>query len=72
MLGLLVETDPAWADDAVADLDAVLRDHAHCEMKAALNAMSLAARHPDDLVVVRKLVALAQEELSHFDRVLHF
>jgi tRNA-(ms[2]io[6]A)-hydroxylase len=70
MLGLLVETDAAWADDAARDLDAVLRDHAHCEMKAASHALSLAARHPDDLALVRKLVALAQEELAHFDRVL--
>jgi tRNA-(ms[2]io[6]A)-hydroxylase len=70
MLGLLVETDAAWAVEAMRDLDAVLRDHAHCEMKAASHAMSLAARHPDDLALVRKLVALAQEELAHFDRVL--
>jgi len=70
MLGLLIETDAAWADEAARDLDAVLRDHAHCEMKAASHALSLAARHPDDLAFVRKLVALAQEELSHFDRVV--
>ncbi|HEY1959855.1 MAG TPA: tRNA isopentenyl-2-thiomethyl-A-37 hydroxylase MiaE [Polyangiaceae bacterium] len=70
MLGLLAPTDARWADAAVADLDAVLRDHAHCEMKAASHAMSLAARHPDDLALVRKLVAIAQEELAHFDRVL--
>lgn len=70
MLGLLAATDERWADAALADLDAVLRDHAHCEMKAASHAMSLAARHPDDLVLVRKLVAVAQEELAHFDRVL--
>jgi tRNA-(ms[2]io[6]A)-hydroxylase len=70
MLGLLVDTDARWASEAVLDLDAVLRDHAHCEMKAAANAMSLVARHPDNLVLVRKLVALAQEELAHFDRVI--
>ena len=29
---------------ALGDLDSVLADHAHCEMKAASNAMSLAAR----------------------------
>ncbi len=70
MLGLLVETDAAWVGEAMGDLDAVLRDHAHCELKAATHAMSLAARHPDDLALVRKLVAIAQEELAHFDRVL--
>jgi len=70
MLGLLVATDARWAHQALADLPAVLRDHAHCEMKAASHALSLAARHPDDLVVVRRLTAIAQEELEHFDRVV--
>ncbi len=70
MLGLLAATDARWADEAIADLDAILRDHAHCEMKAASHALSLAARHPDDLPLVRKLVAIAQEELEHFDRVV--
>jgi tRNA-(ms[2]io[6]A)-hydroxylase len=70
MLGLLAPTDARWASVALADLDAVLRDHAHCEMKAASHALSLAARHPDDLALVRKLVALAQEELAHYDQVL--
>jgi tRNA-(ms[2]io[6]A)-hydroxylase len=70
MLGLLAATDARWAEAALADLDAVLRDHAHCEMKAASHALSLAVRHADDVVVVRRLVAIAQEELAHFDRVL--
>src|SRR5580693_9193988 len=70
MLGLLAATDARWASEALGDLDGVLRDHAHCEMKAASHAISLAARHPDDLGLVRKLVALAQEELAHFDRVI--
>jgi tRNA-(ms[2]io[6]A)-hydroxylase len=70
MLGLLAATDARWADEAMADLDAVLRDHAHCEMKAASHALSLAARHPDDLALVQKLAAIAREELDHFERVL--
>jgi tRNA-(ms[2]io[6]A)-hydroxylase len=70
MLGLLAATDARWAEEAMADLDAVLRDHAHCEMKAASHALSLAARHPDDLALVRKLTALAKEELDHFERVV--
>ena len=70
MLGLLAATDARWADAASADLDAELRDHAHCEMKAATHALSLAVRHAGDVALVRKLVAIAQEELAHFDRVL--
>ncbi len=72
MFCLKVPTDPAWAREAAADLDAVLIDHAHCEMKAATNAMSLVMRHPGDLALVRALTELAREELDHFRRVLHF
>ncbi len=70
MLGLTVPTDPAWARLALADLDAVLVDHAHCELKAATNAMSLIARHGADLEVAARLTAIAQEEMRHFDQVL--
>lgn len=72
MFCLTSPTDPAWAREAVADLDAVLVDHAHCEMKAATNAMSLVMRHPGDLALVRALTELAREELDHFRRVIHF
>jgi tRNA-(ms[2]io[6]A)-hydroxylase len=72
MFCLTTPTDPAWARHAVDDLDAVLVDHAHCEMKAATNAMSLVMRHPGDLALVRALTELAREELDHFRRVIHF
>jgi tRNA-(ms[2]io[6]A)-hydroxylase len=52
------------------DLDAVLVDHAHCEMKAASNALSLATRHPGDAELARALTDLAREEIDHFQRVL--
>jgi tRNA-(ms[2]io[6]A)-hydroxylase len=72
MFCLRVTTDPAWAREAVKDLDAVLVDHAHCEMKAATNALSLVVRHPDDFRLVQALTALAREELDHFARVALF
>src|SRR5438132_6027897 len=72
MFCLRAPTDPAWAIAAVSDLDAVLVDHAHCEMKAATNALSLVVRHPGDLDLVRALTELAREELDHFARVLDF
>ncbi len=70
MLNLRSETDGAWADEALGDLDRVLVDHAHCEMKAASNALSLAARHPGSATVVHALTTLAREEIEHFQRVL--
>lgn len=72
MFCLRTSTDPAWAKEAVRDLDSVLIDHAHCEMKAATNALSLVVRHPNDLALVRALTDLAREELDHFRRVVAF
>jgi tRNA-(ms[2]io[6]A)-hydroxylase len=69
MLCLKVPTDPAWPAVAAEDADTVLVDHAHCEIKAASNALSLAARHPDDPEVVRVLTDVAREEIEHFQRV---
>ncbi|MRG92865.1 tRNA-(ms[2]io[6]A)-hydroxylase [Polyangium spumosum] len=70
MLCLTRPTDPTWAEVALADLPTLLRDHAHCEMKAASNALSLAARWPERTEVARALVELAEEELRHFRGVL--
>jgi tRNA-(ms[2]io[6]A)-hydroxylase len=72
MFCLRAKTDAAWATSAVLDLDAVLVDHAHCEMKAATNALSLVVRHSGDTELVFALTALAREELEHFDRVVGF
>ncbi len=72
MLCLTTPTDAAWVRAAAQDLEGVLIDHAHCEMKAASHALSLVARHPSNLELVRALTALAREELDHFDRVLEF
>jgi tRNA-(ms[2]io[6]A)-hydroxylase len=72
MFCLRSATDPEWAKEAVRDLDHVLVDHAHCEMKAATNALSLVVRHSGDLALVRALVDLAREELDHFRRVVGF
>jgi tRNA-(ms[2]io[6]A)-hydroxylase len=70
MLCLKVPTDDAWIDAVLHDVDAVLVDHAHCEMKAASNALSLAARHPGSARLSLALTDLAREEIDHFQRVL--
>lgn len=69
MLGLLVPTDSRWLDAALANFDAVLIDHLHCEIKAASNATALVARYPSHGRLVRELTALAQEELAHVAQV---
>ncbi len=70
MLCLTHSTDPRWATSAVASLPDLLADHAHCEMKAASNALSLATRWPASTRVARALATLAEEELRHFRAVL--
>lgn len=59
-------TDPRWVEVALADLDATLADHAHCEKKAVATAVKLVADHPTLPALVRPLARLAQEELQHF------
>jgi len=59
-------TDPRWIEVALADLDATLADHAHCEKKAVATALKLVADHPERPLMVRRLAKLAQEELQHF------
>ena len=52
------------------DLDGLLADHAHCEIKAAQSALSLVARFgAEDADLVAPLVALAHEETEHFEAV---
>lgn len=71
MLGLLTPTDPRWVQAAQEDLVGLLSDHAHCELKAAVSALSLVGRfgaaYP---VIVSPLSSLAQEETAHF-RAVH-
>ncbi len=69
MLGLASATDDGWVDAALADVPRLLSDHAHCELKAATNALSLAVRYADRPALVQALAALAEEETAHFRRV---
>ncbi len=66
---LTVATDPGWAAVAIKDFDAFLQDHANCERKASALAMSLIVRYADREKILSPLIALAQEELSHFRQV---
>lgn len=69
-LPLLVATAPEWAQLAVANLDAVLIDHAFCEHKAAVSALGLIGRYPDTPGLVRAMLALSREEMMHMRQVL--
>lgn len=62
-------TQEAWIQQAIANLDIILLDHSHCERKAAGAAINFMFRYPSHAALVRKLTAIAQEELEHFELV---
>jgi tRNA 2-(methylsulfanyl)-N6-isopentenyladenosine37 hydroxylase len=55
----------SWIVAALADLDAVMRDHLHCERKAAQSALSLLRSYPEHADVVAAVARLAHEETAH-------
>src|SRR5438552_10620749 len=67
---LFREKIPAdWLPKVLADLPAVLVDHAHLERKAATTALNL-EKYRDLYPRVEELNAIAIEELQHFQLVL--
>ena len=63
-------TPAAWLDQAVAEQEILLIDHANCEKKAAATAMNLLYRHVDRSELLHKMSQLAREELLHFEQVV--
>jgi len=70
VLSLASTTDAAWLARALAHLDEILLDHAHCEKKAASTAVSLLFKYPGHESLLPVLSRLAREELGHFEEVL--
>jgi tRNA-(ms[2]io[6]A)-hydroxylase len=68
-LPLIEATPPRWVEIATSDLDSLLIDHAHCELKAASNAMAIAGRFAERSALVCDMTSLAREELRHFEQV---
>jgi tRNA 2-(methylsulfanyl)-N6-isopentenyladenosine37 hydroxylase len=69
MFCLKSDTKKEWVEAVAADPKNLLKDHAHCENKAAASAMSLLAKFPNDKFLVKSMVALAHEELEHFEEI---
>src|SRR3954471_5103113 len=67
---LRVPSDPRWLPLALLRFDEVLVDHAHCEKKAAANALSLLQVYPDVPGLPAQMARLAREETSHLAKVL--
>ena len=67
---LLCETPRAWVQLAIDRFDEVLVDHAHCEKKAAAQALSMLAAFPSVPGLARAMARLAREEAGHLGQVL--
>jgi len=69
MLGLKLSTDPQWIDIAEKNIEEILTDHAYCEQKAASNAISIVLGWPQHTDLVDAMLAIAKEEITHFEMV---
>ncbi len=69
MLGLKLPTDPRWVNIVEKNISEILCDHAFCEQKAASTAISLIVSFPEYDDLVKEMVALVKEEMSHFKMV---
>jgi tRNA-(ms[2]io[6]A)-hydroxylase len=69
VLRLQLPTDPRWVNIVEGNIEEILSDHAWCEQKAATNAITIVinnSEHPD---LVTDMLALAKEEIEHFQLV---
>jgi tRNA-(ms[2]io[6]A)-hydroxylase len=69
MLGLKLPSDPRWVNIAEKNLEEILSDHAFCEQKAASTAISLIVSFHEYTDLVKEMIGLVEEEMSHFKMV---
>lgn len=69
MLHLKLATDPRWVNVVESNIEEILTDHAWCEQKAATNAITIITNNSEYQELVTDLLALAKEELEHFELV---
>ena len=69
MLGLKLPTDPRWVNIVEKNIEEILTDHAFCEQKATSTAISLIVSFPEYTELVQEMIALVEEEMSHFKMV---
>jgi len=66
---LQLPTDPRWVNIVEKNIEEILTDHAWCEQKAATNAITLVTVNNEYPDLVTDMLALAKEELEHFEMV---
>ena len=66
---LQLPTDPRWVNIVESNMEEILTDHAWCEQKAATNAITIVTINSEYPDLVTDMLALAKEELEHFELV---
>ena len=66
---LQLPTDPRWVNIVEENIEEILTDHAWCEQKAASNAITIVTINSEYQDLVTDMLALAKEEIEHFERV---
>ena len=69
ILRLKLPTDPRWVNIVEKNIEEILTDHAWCEQKAATNAITIITHNSEHQDLVQDLLALAKEEIDHFEQV---
>jgi len=69
MFELRCSSSQHWLDAVLSDFDAFLLDHAANERKASATALNFVVRYPDRQQLIAPMIALAIEELRHFEAV---
>lgn len=70
MFSLRFQTPAAWTEAVLADFDRFLNDHAAAEKKASGMAMSMLSHYPDRPELVKAMIDLSIEEMTHFREVV--
>lgn len=70
MISLKFATPHAWIEAVMTDFDAFLIDHAAAEKKASGMAVSMLSHYPDKPDIVRAMIDLSIEEMTHFREVV--
>ena len=70
MLELRYQTSPQWTTTVIEQMDTFLLDHAAAEKKASGMAISLLSHYPDKPELVRAMIDLSIEEMTHFREVV--
>ena len=69
VLRLKLPTDPRWVNIVETNIEEILSDHAWCEQKAASNAITIITINSEYPDLVSDMLALAKEEIEHFEMV---